>query len=238
MAIEFSNSNLQLVEFATSYTVGTNTSMCAWLYLDALTSDGGAVVLEHDGGSEYLALVYAGSANANQIVFSSGHSTTPGNWSVSQAESGLATGLWFHLCATYINTGDPIIYVNGVSKVVIEDQTPVGTAPAWASGSARVGGWSGMTANLYSLDGKIADARIYNRILTAAEVLSIASSRCMSDNDYGLVFHAPFTGAAGLTAYDGVALAAGNTVRDRISGAIGTPAVSPIGRAETYIACP
>ena len=46
----------------------------------------------------------------------------------------------------------------------------------------------------------------------------------------GVEFMPVLDGAAGLTVFDGTALAAANTIIDPISGVSGVPAGSPVGR--------
>ncbi len=101
-----------------------------------------------------------------------------------------------------------------------------------SDGSLYIGGYNGMTAN-YGMDGKIEDPRIYNRILSAAEVAELYSARMVRSIPNGLVFHPVFCGAKGLAQYDGTTLTSANTFIDEIGGAIGVPSGSPIGRGNT-----
>lgn len=81
------------------------------------------------------------------------------------------------------------------------------------------------------LDGYAQDVRVYNRILTAAEVATLYNSRLQRVILNGLVFWCPCNGAAG--AVDGTTLGASNTLSDVIGGAVGTPSGSPILRGNT-----
>jgi hypothetical protein len=74
----------------------------------------------------------------------------------------------------------------------------------------------------------------YNRILTPAEILDAYNSRLAIPNYNGLVFAPDLQGAAGGVA-DGSTLAAGNVVRDHISGVSGVPTGSPVLRADNYL---
>jgi hypothetical protein len=75
---------------------------------------------------------------------------------------------------------------------------------------------------------------IYNRILSPAEILDAYNSRLAIPNYNGLVFAPDLRGAAG-GVVDGATLAAGNVIRDHISGASGVPNGSPVLVADNYL---
>jgi len=64
---------------------------------------------------------------------------------------------------------DPIIYANGASKTITETLTPTGTTVADGN-DLYIGNSYGLSSPYY---GRIFDPRIYNRILTAAEVTTL-----------------------------------------------------------------
>jgi len=64
---------------------------------------------------------------------------------------------------------DPIIYANGASKTITETLTPTGTTVADGN-DLYIGNSYGLSSPYY---GRIFDPRIYNRVLTAAEVTTL-----------------------------------------------------------------
>jgi len=233
MAIDFSDVAGQGVNFGTVSAVQnlTNKTLSVLVDLDATTSGFVIIFWGTGGADEYW---YMGINSFDQLSLYYAFSTTDGVWSSTDA---ITTGR--HLITiTYNNnatTNDPIFYIDGTPVAITESITPVGTAKSGTAHTLYIGG----RITTSPLDGRFADLRIYNRILSAAEILDIYNSRCMNNNFNGLVFNPILYGAAGLQLFDGVSLAAGNTIIDPFSGAVGVPAGSPVGRAETYLAiCP
>jgi hypothetical protein len=140
--------------------------------------------------------------------------------------------IWYHIAVSYDDTSldnDAAIFVNGVPSVVHFDIRPTGTPDA-SSLSLSIG-YFGSVMNPNSV---IQDVRIYNRILSAAEIADIYNSRLILGHDRGLVFHAPMIGARGLQTYDGATLGASNVLVDRINGRTGVPEGNPVGRGDTH----
>jgi hypothetical protein len=123
---------------------------------------------------------------------------------------------------------DPIIYSNGASKTITETLTPTGTTVADGN-DLCIGNSYGLTSPYY---GRIFDPRIYNRVLTAAEVTTLYNGGTPDHTlvTDGLVFQ-------GLSAYADRPLSAGHvlTSTDRlvenIIRAVGIPNGSPTIRA-------
>jgi hypothetical protein len=159
--------------------------------------------------------------------------TTGGHWGITAP----ATDSLKHYAVTYDSnstSNNPLIYVDGVSQTVTETQTPSGayfTPPA--SYNFLLGNYYEVTG--IPFNGFENDFLIYNRILSATEIAEAYNSRLAIPNRNGLVFAPHLSGAAGLTTFDGSTLAAGNTIADQVSGALGVPAGSPVGRADTYL---
>jgi len=235
MAIDLTNTNTQGINFGAVPGVQNlaNKSISFWINQDTL-ADGRTINLYPAGASDEVFYVDFNSIASGDLQFVTGWSTsTIGSWKI--AGSTFSAGTTYKIGITYNNssvTNDPIIYVNGVSVSVTEVITPVGT---YLSGTDNdlVIGYPGVAVN--TIDGKVSDARIYNRILTADEDAQIYSARGRDNIRNGLVFCPFLVGAKGLQAFDGAALAAGNTIVDPCSGAVGVPAGNPVGVGETYL---
>lgn len=128
-------------------------------------------------------------------------------------------------------TNDPIIYINGSSVSVTEAVTPVGTVKTELGAVLTIGNNSSTYG--FAFDGKIFDPRVYNRILSAAEVTTLYNSGTPDETlvTSGLVFQGFNVRTGDLADYTDQTLTSALKVRDNIFGAIGTPGGSPIGRS-------
>ena len=225
MAIEFDGTTSKYLAY---HPLGTGfgnldlITVSAWIYSDTYNTASGNIWFHY--GSSFT--TNSAVPNAIKVIWAT--TGTAGIW--DSPASSITTGAWHHVLFTLDRTdvaNNPIIYINGTSVAVTETQTPTG---------AKVNETDDNLAYIgYEFDGKISDVRIYNRILTAAEVAQIYSARGRDNIRSGLVFCPFLNGAAGLQAFDGATLAAGNTIVDPCSGAVGVPAGSPVGVGETYL---
>ena len=87
----------------------------------------------------------------------------------------------------------------------------------------------------FNPDGKIISVLVYNRILSASEILDAYNSRLAIPTYKGLVFAPLLVGAKGLQNFDGATLSASNLLIDEINGITGTPSGNPVGRADTLL---
>ena len=150
------------------------------------------------------------------------------------ADTAFVAGTHYKICITYDNSStsnNPIFYANGSSIALTETAAPAGSLSD-SGGVTFFGGYVGTTNNF---DGLISNIRVYNRILTAGEILDLHNGRGASHNDYGLVFHVPCISAAGIQTFDGATLTTTSYVYDRINGLKGTPAGNPLGVADTVL---
>jgi hypothetical protein len=241
MAVEFPNgSSLNFGTPSLLMNLNQRTWM-AWINLVSAQTSGypHTIMVEEDTSlwtarTEFDIYVYGAE---NKIRYRHWWSSNAGTWDA--ASLSFTYNVWYHVAVTYDRTSvanDAVLYVNGVPKTVTEITTPAGTVVNESALVYYTGGIA--TYSPYSLI-RISDQRIYNRILSADEIAWIYASRCMRDNLNGLLFAPVLYGAAGLAHPDGATLAAGNIIRDPMSGAEGVPAGSPILRAETVLSiCP
>lgn len=208
----------------------TSRSISFWLYPDTYSVAGNGDIILSIGAALGAEMLYL---TTDKLVYIRPHSTG-GVWITNSNIPAL--GVWSHIVITYNQSStanDPIIYVNGSSVTVTEFDTPTGTPYSQSDGVMDIGNRSSFTSP-YSgcLNGKIFDMRIYNRILTAAEVTTLYNA---GDPDHmlvtdGLVFQGPAT-------YADRPLSAGHvmTSTDRlvenILRAVGVPNGSPTIRA-------
>jgi hypothetical protein len=169
------------------------------------------------------------------IRFDKSYLSTTGIW---YAPCALTVGQWAHLAVTYDAssgvTADPIFYLNG-SPIggIVELSTPVGDAAneidlPFYLGNDRE---DAVTANTPA-KGQLKDARVYNRILSAAEVLALYNGGMINPNIVtdGLIFQGPCVRTSELASYAGKTLTAEDDMIDNLHFYSGTPEGSPISR--------
>lgn len=156
-----------------------------WSWADSYASNYKKWFYLGSAGDREIAIeMDSGYGSPTGLVFVSKWSGLPGVWSVNAP----STGSWAHVCITYdwgSTANDPIIYINGASATVTERLGPSGTKDNNSTG-LYLG--SEISSNFF--DGKLAEAFIYNRILSAAEIASIGTDK-FSPEFYpqGLVFY-------------------------------------------------
>jgi hypothetical protein len=178
-----------------------------------------------------------GASPGDIFSFVADWTTNAGQWNM--AADALPIGGKHHFAWTYNNSSasnDPVGYIDGASKALSEVSTPSGSYKSGIDNALHLGGstTSGVSA-LYSYDGKLYSVLVYNRILSASEILEAYQSKLAIPFYRGLVFAPMLVGAKNVQTFDGAVLAAGNTLVDSINGAVGTPNGSPIGRADTVL---
>lgn len=241
MAIDF-NGTSGYVAWSQVGIIGELTSVTITMrvYPDAITNDvlEGTIKLDTDLGKNTIVVglwneSVSGIGNANCVNFTveADGAADSGIW--FSAANSITPGQWQTYSVTYIYgnvANDPIFYVEGVLSATTEYQQP-GDTLTQASNDLLEIGRTAVAGQFY--DGKAQDPYLHNRILSATETKILSDSKLKRIILNGLVFAPNMDGAAGLSIYEGVSLAAGNTIVDQISGAAGVPYGSPIGRGNT-----
>ena len=87
----------------------------------------------------------------------------------------ITTGFWIHAALTWVNSGNAILYTNGLAGT----PTAINTAYYSAAGQCWLGSTCGATPNGISgwWNGQLDDCRIYNRALTQSEIATLSQRR-------------------------------------------------------------
>jgi hypothetical protein len=203
----------------------------AWLRTD----DGGSIVgfVSNAGGIRF-ALARPGGV-PSLIAYTNIFRDYPGEWWTSGLT--LNTGTLYHVAMTYDYSSlanDPIIYVNGVAQTITEVKTPLGTKYPRDNSPLQIGNRKTATENLnFPFDGKLYDVRVYQRILSASELVTLynAGTPDKSLLTDGLAFQAFTVPTYKLSTYIDATLDSSKMLREAVSGAIGTPMNGVIGRS-------
>lgn len=176
MAVEFdaTDSFIQCLSGATIDDLTTIT-MATWVFIDTIGA-GVVPVLAGKAGAVKSLRFYNDAdigGTGDQCAFSHTFSGTDGLWRTVAP----TLGAWVHLVLTYNNTAttnNPSIYYGGGAQTVVDNVgDPTGTADADAAGDFIIGAVN--SAGAQPFDGKIDDFRYYGRILTANEIIILAS---------------------------------------------------------------
>lgn len=171
----------------------TSFTWSTWIYLRSVwTSYTTIMNLYANGGANvYFYLQGVADGSRKLTFFSQRFDQQGGLWLATGGN--LSTGTWAHIAVTYnINVNsDPVFYINAVQQTTTESQMPSGTFIS-GMGTSLVIGNTG--AYLNGVDGILKDVRVYDKILTPAEVSTLYNNGVM---DTSLVTdHLVFQGLA------------------------------------------
>jgi len=204
-------------------------SYSAWVRRDAVGAFGPIIDRTVDEGTGRRGnwLILSGRT----LLFNSYKTPTDGNW--------VATDVipndfgWHHVAVTYNNTSDsadPIIYVDGSSVAVTETLAPAGSTDDDSDVSMKMFnvGPDPATSDDYYYDTmqnySLKDVRVYNRILSAAEVATIEDGLGLySTVPFGKVFHGIFAPTTQIDDYINDTIEDDDLVLESVHGCGGTP---------------
>lgn len=215
-------------------------SFSAWINTDASTAGEPHAIIGFLNEYSGLLLYEGGTSGAptgdNDIIFI--NKDVGGAWKISSAYN---INTLTHIVVTYDRSGGaltaaPLIYINGSIGATVEAIAPSGTIQTESGSPVIIGNINTSASPLnYAYDGKISDARVYNRILTAAEVTElynagVSSTSLVTD---GLVFQGPavYADQGDATSLAGTVLSSDDRLIENIIRAVGIPSGSPTIRA-------
>ncbi len=177
-------------------------------------------------------------------VFAQSFTGGSGQWRTTNDEMSARLNQWVAITVTFdasSASNDPIIYINGSSVAVTEIATPSGAMSDDTGNELTLGNenYPGV-GYAYNFVGKMKDVRIYDRVLTAAEVTTLYNSGTVNNAlvTDGLVFQGPNVRTSEYADYVDEVLTIDQKLIDNIYSAVGTPnydsiagTAAPIGRA-------
>jgi hypothetical protein len=159
----------------------------------------------------------------------------PGNW--QSLTTSLGSGAWYHVAVCYNHSNvnnDPVMYINGVLQTLNETDTPAGTLNSELGTHVVIGNIKTVTQDYtFPFAGKIFDPRIYDRIITAAEALTLYNGGTPDPSlvTDGLVFQPFVVRTDRLSEFVDVELDADTKVFENAYRSVGFVHGSPIARA-------
>lgn len=233
MAVEFAN-DTTYINFTQNELIADSLSkitITGWVKLDSSITTQGGIALAYDyndDGDTLINVIFDLTVDATNRLSLYTYKAIVANGHWITANNSISNSVFTHVAITFdlsTTSTQPVMYVNGVSKAVTEvDSQAVSVLPITNIRRVVIGG--------DDLIGSLQDVRIYDRILSANEILALYNSRCLRNVMSGLVFWAPMWGAESDT-FDGLTLTSSHKIANWAGGASGVPAGSPIGRGNT-----
>ncbi|MBU6320948.1 hypothetical protein KGO04_00170 [Patescibacteria group bacterium] len=181
-ALLLSSASNQQVQATSTKAVQFSTTQCAWIKLNSYnggnfagvagTGAGGTILTTRSSNATFGASIQIANfhLSANKAVFIY---NTAGTAVGAAGNTTIALNTWYFICGTFSYTGGGgnfdgnwQVYVNGV-----EDDSSANNY--LAAGGNPSFPMNGTTWNIAGIDGAIDDVRIYNRALSAADVLKL-----------------------------------------------------------------
>lgn len=149
---------------------GTGISITAWINTNDISLNYQMIVTKRYGSvnTNYQLDLRGTRIRHGDVLF--GFDDPINSWVFWRTDSAqISNDTWYHVAATYDESNDAIIYVNGQSKAV----TRSGTIQALPTNSepVRIGTYKEYVTYYDFFDGLIDEVRIYNRSLSASEVI-------------------------------------------------------------------
>lgn len=216
MAIDFDNTTMQVASPDATVRGLTVVTMMAWVKLDDTDGYQGFLSVNGAGGTfqKVFGLVASPSPSLYMAIR---HATRD----ATATHAPPSVGEWHHVCgrwdATY-DAGRPELVLDG-TVLGVTSESPQG-AQASDDGPLMVG--ATVAFGLLPLDGKLADAAIFDRRLSDAEVRLIADG-CLRANHLDPVWHMTLEGESGTPAVGDVGL------RDTVGGNHVSVLSNPVG---------
>lgn len=156
--------------FATSG--GANWSISGWAFIKSTAAVQTVVCRGQNAMAQrdYI-LYYNGGANARFELQNSNGAIFP---TITTATGSVAQNTWYHVAGTCDVSGNAVLYLNGFSKATGSLRTDVTTNN---NRSVTFGAAFDAPTTQYYLNGLLDDLRVYNRVITAAEVKTLAARR-------------------------------------------------------------
>lgn len=167
--IKFTATSSQYLESASSFTPPVNSTVCFWVNMSS-TAGAQRMMGCHDYYEIGLGLVVAGKIYNDLYQASSSFA------SIQTVDP----NTWYHITCTRNSSNNATIYFNGVldNTSSINSQTPSSNNMGIGHRTDKAGDY---------LDGYLEDMRIYDRVLTAAEIATIYGCKGTDSITYGLL---------------------------------------------------
>jgi hypothetical protein len=158
-----------LANSGASISVPSGITVSAWINFSTDTNFNTIITLYDGSGSYYYSFCFDDTVDPmRNLALYDASGNNP-----AACDTSLASGTWYHVVFTVSNSGWVLMYVNG-SLVPDNDTAFPNVVNMYISTIAKVE--VGTMQNMYGWNGYIDDLRIYNKVLSAAEVAALDAS--------------------------------------------------------------
>ena len=155
------------VPYSSSLSVSNAFTFAFWVFVDKDKQPAGTV-LSKDGSSDTTGAYNVYLVGQNEVAYE----TNNKNPEIYSGPNSITLGVWNHVAITFNNSLSPsmIIYING-----IQNTTGSPPAPSILTTDLKIGR-RGLSSDPWYTNSHLDDIRIYNKALSAAEVLQLYQS--------------------------------------------------------------
>ena len=207
MARTFASASLQYLINASPPVTDVPLTMACWFNSTDLTLGQALInITDNSSTTNYFTMLAHGTLTGDPVT-----ALTRGGGvnQTAMSSTGFSSGVWHHACAVYASSSSQAAYIDGGSK-----GTNSGTSNPTGIDDLNIGRAGDSTPGAY-MEGKIAEAAIWNVALTDAEVASLgAGFSPLIVHPKNLIFYAPLIRDEDRDIIGGLALAptAGPTI--------------------------
>ncbi len=160
------------VQIAGHYGNPANVTLAAWVNLTAQDTNGADVISLGDSVVLRLDDIIHGTT----LSWSQGG----GIWNYADTNIDLAGTGWHHVAASFDDTNNTVtVYIDGTAMATAATTSSI----SYTLGANSFIGKHGNGETTFDFNGKIDDARVYNRALSATEIASLADDLSLTDTD-------------------------------------------------------
>jgi hypothetical protein len=150
-------------------------TIAAWIRTTTLSGRRSIVQKRDNAQTNRSAYGLEKNEDSGELWFSFNANNTWYVWG-STSTTLITTNTWMHVAATYDASGPPKLYKNGAAVTVSQDFGSGNPARPTNTANTVIGDLANPAAALpYNWSGDLDDVRIYNRVLTAAEIAALAA---------------------------------------------------------------
>ncbi|MEZ6126918.1 MAG: LamG-like jellyroll fold domain-containing protein [Planctomycetaceae bacterium] len=198
---EFNNDVYAFVPHTDDLTPDRQLTISTWIYVDQMPTVWAPIVTKLDNGSfgtRTYALWLGGAGYIHFTSAAQGH----GQDIVESSARSIVAGRWYHIAGVIDRTtGRQTLYINGVQAAAAN----VNRDNIFASSGPLVIGGTNEPQNVYNFfRGSIANVRLRDKALNAAEVLADMITMPSMSSDNSLVMELPLTNVRGSTTRDAI----------------------------------
>lgn len=167
MARAFASASSQYLEYAGAVVTATPLTMACWAQVNNITANHWLMALADSADGDSVVGIRCAGAVANDPI-QARLITATGSSAIASINNYPGAGTWFHAAGVFASATSRFVYLDGTQSTESTTNRAMPTVDR-----TSIGRKGGLTAEEY-LDGRAAEAGIWNVALTANEIASLA----------------------------------------------------------------